>query len=211
MRPWTPRASLSPRDYQTDYSRPEGRGFQPSQAGVPVSQLTAAGRTPECLTSAPQAETARPAATMFFAALTSVDHDQVPSGAPALVLKLAAEIAPPAVGDGLGQPPVADQVLNGKVLNDDHVVVADHRAEAWCRKSAREAGTFRWPRATFAQPSDIHAGMVAYRSTPTGHMIRLACPAPGWTAAWLSPAASASLHQPGTGRARPRSNGPDQV
>ena len=38
----------------------------------------------------------------------AVDHDQVPAVPLALVLKLAAELAPPAVADRAGQPPVAD-------------------------------------------------------------------------------------------------------
>ena len=37
----------------------------------------------------------------------AVDHDQVPPGPLRLVLQLAPEFAPPAVGDGLGQLPVA--------------------------------------------------------------------------------------------------------
>src|SRR5437016_11117509 len=38
----------------------------------------------------------------------AVDHDQLASGAFALVLQLASELAPAAVGDRAGQPAIAD-------------------------------------------------------------------------------------------------------
>ena len=46
--------------------------------------------------------------------------------------------------------PVADHVLYGEVFDDDHVMVADQPRWRRCRKSARDARTFRCARATFA-------------------------------------------------------------
>src|SRR5947207_15295884 len=55
----------------------------------------------------------------------AVDHDQAAPGALALAAELAAELAPAAVRDGPCELAVADHVLDGKVLDHDHVVVAD--------------------------------------------------------------------------------------
>src|SRR5436190_5382249 len=55
----------------------------------------------------------------------AVDHDQVASGALALAGELAAELAPAAVRDGFCELAVADHVLDDKILDHDHVVVAD--------------------------------------------------------------------------------------
>src|SRR2546430_1006065 len=63
--------------------------------------------------------------TGFRAGIPAADHDQVPPGPGCLVLDHAAEGAPPAVGNGFGQRPVADHVLHGQVLEHDHVMVAD--------------------------------------------------------------------------------------
>ena len=56
----------------------------------------------------------------------AVDHDQVAPGALAFVLKLAAELAPATVRDDAGKVPVADHVPDGKILDHDHVVAANH-------------------------------------------------------------------------------------
>ena len=53
------------------------------------------------------------------------DHDQFPAVPLALVLKLAAELAPAAVADGAGQMPVADHAGDVEVLDHDHVRRAD--------------------------------------------------------------------------------------
>src|SRR2546429_8987176 len=55
----------------------------------------------------------------------AVNYDQLASGALAFVLQLVAELAPAAVGDGLCELAVADHVLDGKILDHDHVVAAD--------------------------------------------------------------------------------------
>ena len=54
-----------------------------------------------------------------------VDHDQFPAVPRALVGELAAELAPPAVRDRAGQPPVADHTGHVQVLDHDHVRRAD--------------------------------------------------------------------------------------
>ena len=61
----------------------------------------------------------------FRRRIPAVDHHEVPPVPLALVLQLAAELTPPAVADGLGQPAVADHVLDGQVLDHDDVVAAD--------------------------------------------------------------------------------------
>jgi hypothetical protein len=55
----------------------------------------------------------------------AADHDQVAAIPLALVLQLAAELAPAAVRDGAGQMPVADHAANVEVFDDDGVGRAD--------------------------------------------------------------------------------------
>ncbi len=55
----------------------------------------------------------------------AVDHDQLAPRTLALVLELAAELTPAAVGDHAGRPPVANHVLDGEVLDHDHIGRAD--------------------------------------------------------------------------------------
>src|SRR2546430_10362744 len=55
----------------------------------------------------------------------AADHDQVAPGALAFAGELVAEFAPAAVRDGLCELAVADHVLDGKIFDHDHVVVAD--------------------------------------------------------------------------------------
>src|SRR5579864_8259652 len=55
----------------------------------------------------------------------AVYDDQVPAVPLALVLELAAELAPPAVRDRAGQVPVRDHVADREVFDDDDIVVAD--------------------------------------------------------------------------------------
>src|SRR5262249_31479369 len=55
----------------------------------------------------------------------AADHDQLAPVPLALILKLATELAPPATGDRTGQPPVADHVLDGEILDHDDIRRAD--------------------------------------------------------------------------------------
>src|SRR5260370_28074240 len=55
----------------------------------------------------------------------AVDYHQAAPVPLALVLQLAAELAPPAVGDGAGQVPVADHAGHVEVFDDDGVGRAD--------------------------------------------------------------------------------------
>src|SRR6185437_5677946 len=59
----------------------------------------------------------------------AVDHDEFVSGTLALVLQLAAELAPAAVGDRAGQAAVADHAGHVQVLDHDDVVLP-HQAGA---------------------------------------------------------------------------------
>src|SRR5215472_6200432 len=59
------------------------------------------------------------------AGVPAVDHHELAAVALALVLELAAELAPAAVADGLGELTVPHHVLDGKILDHDQVVLAD--------------------------------------------------------------------------------------
>jgi hypothetical protein len=59
------------------------------------------------------------------ARVPAVNHDQPPSRLGRLVPQHLPEGAPAAVGDGLGQLPVADDVAHGQVFDRDHVMAAD--------------------------------------------------------------------------------------
>src|SRR6185437_2636503 len=63
--------------------------------------------------------------TRLGAGIPAVYHDQLASGALALVGEVAAELAPPAVGDRAGQVPVADHAGHVQVLDHDRVRQAD--------------------------------------------------------------------------------------
>jgi hypothetical protein len=63
--------------------------------------------------------------TRLGAGIPAVYHDQLASSALAFVGELAAELAPPAVGDRAGQVPVADHAGHVQVLDHDRVRRAD--------------------------------------------------------------------------------------
>ena len=86
----------------------------------------AAGRAVPCPGAEGQLREQVPARGAGLAArVEPVGHDQAPPGPGCLVLKLAAELTPAAVGYCLGEGPVADHVRHGQVLDHEHVVVAD--------------------------------------------------------------------------------------
>ncbi len=67
-------------------------------------------------------------------------HDQLAAGSLALVLQLAAELAPPAVADRPGQAPVADHVGDREVLDRDQVVAADQAGGGLVQEVAAGVG-----------------------------------------------------------------------
>src|SRR5580704_18449273 len=75
---------------------------------VPVMPGAAAGARPAACPQAQLREQVPARRAGLRAGVPPVEHDQFPVGPLALVLELAAELAPSAVRDRPGQPPVAD-------------------------------------------------------------------------------------------------------
>src|SRR5215469_12458359 len=92
---------------------------------VPVVPGAASGARPVSCGKAQFREQvpARPAG--LAGRVPAAGHDQCPTVPLALVLNLAAELAPSAAGDRAGQRPVSHHVPDCEILNDDHVVLAD--------------------------------------------------------------------------------------
>lgn len=67
--------------------------------------------------------------TGLRAGVPAVDRHKGPTSTLAFVGKLAPELAPPAVGYGPRQPPVAEHVLHGQILDHDQIS-ASHQAGA---------------------------------------------------------------------------------
>ncbi|MCP2344778.1 hypothetical protein HD595_000900 [Nonomuraea roseoviolacea subsp. carminata] len=113
----------------------------------------------------------------------AVDHDQVTPVPGRLVGEHAAEGAPSAVGDGLGQCAVADHVGHGQVLDHDHVVVADQPRAGLVQevRAGRAylpvgAGDLGLRLAVVARPLDLacSAALVAGQvALPLGQMARV--------------------------------------
>ena len=91
---------------------------------VPVVAGTASGARPVPRGQGKLREQVPACRAGFARRIPPVDHDQFPAVPLAFVRKLPAELTPAAVADGAGETPVADHVLDGEILDHDHVVLA---------------------------------------------------------------------------------------
>ena len=94
----------------------------------------------------------------------AVGHDQLTAVPLALVRELAAELAPPAVRDRAGQPPVADHVLDGEVLDHDGIRRADQAGAGLVQKVLPGAAARRTPRPGTPGPGRASSGSARHRS-----------------------------------------------
>ena len=79
----------------------------------------------------------------FRAGMPPVDYGHGPAVPVGLVLHLAAELAPPAVGNRFRQGPVTDHVLHGEVFDGDRVVAADQAGRGLVEEILSGVADFR--------------------------------------------------------------------
>ncbi|GAA3123274.1 hypothetical protein GCM10010466_12740 [Planomonospora alba] len=105
----------------------------------------------------------------------AVDDDQAAAVPLALVLQQAAELTPPAIGDGAGQGPVADHPRDVEVFDRDHVVVADQPRAGLVREIGAGAADLR----VGAGDLGLGLGTVVRPALPAGHAALVAGQVPG--------------------------------
>ena len=97
----------------------------------------------------------------------AVDHDQVATVPLALVVKLPAELAPPAIRDRPGQVSVADQAGDSEVFDHDHIVRAGQASAGAVQEILPRVADFA-----------VRAGHLGRRLGPVGRPLLAAGQAP---------------------------------